>query len=425
MNLLRCSTSLLVVVLASSSLLAEENPVDEVRRIGAESRKAAIRQTLERPGGMMLGGTGLFISPDGLALFNSGLFCTRTKARFHTAGGEELDFGAVLAVFPDQELLLMKFDHEPQVWLPVAAAEPVRGDYLSIVVLDKLEKLEESTVRPMVARMLGTKTKTISNYRDTHFSRVLTVGCHPRLEQVKRMLPGTFAVDRHGHLAGFQHGTEKNARKVFHLTSLHGVHGLIEQALAAGDKLPFPLPEEKVLTDRASLDGDYTLLGAALRQGDRVRAAEISERLRKRYPESRLVRLLSIRLAGHGDPGLPELPAANQADPVPQRIGRHLDRVQLLHERGDSDGAVWECEATVKISPEGFTDPLIQLATIFMLSGKPEAAEPVFRKVCEVEPDNLDLLMGLGSIQERLGKFEELQETAQRAKELEQWYPEN
>lgn len=406
-----------------SDLVTEED-IEAMREVGAEHQKAAIRQSFEAPGGT-IHGKGVFLSEDGLALFNSGSFASETKPRFYTAEGKELEFGKILGVFLDYELVLMKFDHQPEAWVPLASSEPERGDLVSVVVLEEKDRLVESELPPMVARMLTTTTDTIVNYRVGHFSRLLNLGCHPTSEQAERMRPGTFAVNREGELVGFQFGSRGAYQRIFYLTSTDGLSELVAKATEEDASLPFPLPAELNLTDRASFDPENSQMDLAIRKGDRSAAAEHRKNLAARYPESRMVRIVTGRAAETVEEALADFPVPADSDPLQKRIMARLDRSMILAARNDLARAIPELEAAIKICPKDFTHAHLKLATMQMNTGNVAGAEEVFRQISEVEPDNLDLLELLGTAQYQQDKFSNFLATDARVDELTEWYPRN
>jgi hypothetical protein len=84
----------------------------------------------------------VFISEDGLALMNVLPLCTTQRPVITAADGTTLKFGAILGIFPTQDLALMKFQHRPKVWLRLAPNEPDVGEQLALVTID-VEDTEE------------------------------------------------------------------------------------------------------------------------------------------------------------------------------------------------------------------------------------------------------------------------------------------
>lgn len=420
--LMRQRIALLCLVLLSC-LFPMRATADDGLAALAESKRGAALNLGVVIGGRQMNGLGAFISADGLALVDLSSIATAERPTVATADGTKLPLGTILGIFADHELALVKFDHRPKVWLPLAKKEPEMGETLALVALSQPD-LRSIMVPPVVGPVVAKRSGVASNIRVRHYLRILSLGSVLTREQQPWIGPGSFAVNQQGQLAAIKNGIQMEGNQA--LILLAPVSALAEQIdkmVKAGNVIPFPLPAASNPIDLALLSEDFDRMSMALQQGDRATARNLFGKLLARYPASPRLKGLTgnsmLRGAGAAPVDPDFLQPIDPKDPTAEQVEQLLGRaIFLVDSKKDYDGAIGELKAALALCPEDYPQVPRMLSVIYLQLKQLEEAERFLRAALASEPEAISLVQAMETVLTRRGKLDEADKMTERYYEL-------
>jgi hypothetical protein len=176
------SRLLLLAILLPAVVSAQAEPNKQadaaLAKLAAGTRKALIGLNVEHAPNRNQPFLGAFISDDGLALVNLGSLARKQKPTVWIDKGDKmakLKLGSILAILPELELALVKFDHRPKVWLKIAEKEPKVDETVALVPVP-MEGVWRDEIPPVIGPIMVKRRGTSSNLRETCFNRILSLG---------------------------------------------------------------------------------------------------------------------------------------------------------------------------------------------------------------------------------------------------------
>ena len=370
---------------------------------------------------------GMFISADGLALLNLGSLATPNMPQVLTMDGKMLPPGAILGILPEPELALVKFNHKPKEWLPLARKEPEIGESIAIAGLSDFVKLEER-VPPIIGPVMAKRSTIGGNLLNVDYRRVMSLGAGMTGKQRRSLTQGCYAVNSQGELVGVKAGLVMDVGQTKILLSpLAGLVEQLDQMAKAGKRIPFPLPEAHNPIDLALMDPAFHRMDLARQQGDAEAAEQHLQDLKKRYPDSAAVRMWAFDPVTKDDgtprTNLDDLPKLEVTAPPALQVRRLQDRASFLAiGKKDYQGALREYTPALALCPKDFPDVLGNMADCHRQLAHWDECEAMLRQVHALDPESISLASLLEAMLIRKGKFKEAQEFTDKVFELESLY---
>lgn len=365
---------------------------------------------------------GAFISKDGLALVDMACLALNERPEIVTAADTPLKLPKILGTFPEQQLALVKFDHQPKACLKLAAKEPDVGETVALVTMNLTSAQFVETPSPMLGPVMAKRSMVTPSLRQALFARVLSFGSSISATQRDFAGPGRFAINRGGELVAFTGSYEQwPGQTLVFLLPVTELAGRIEELAKVGENLGHPIPASHNPYDLAVLDDDFNMLGSAMQKGDQDEAKAALGRLRKSYPKSTKIALMS---ADWDENFLRDLPEADPSDTKAHRVQLLSARANKLTEKGDFEGAIAARKAAIALSPEDYVFDRFLLAGIHGQSGRLEEAEKRFDEIEKFAPEMIILARLREMTLRQLQREKEARQAADRATELEGIYRE-
>lgn len=408
--------------------LANEQKVGEILiEMTPAKRAAAIRLNVKWAGTEEGVTYGVFISEDGLALVGIRAISTQQTPSVVTAGGGRLDFGKILEIFPSQGVALMKFNHRPKVWIPLARMEPEVGETIALIAL-KPDAPHFGDCPPVVGPVMAKRSTIPPRLSVPQFVRLLSLGARLSYEQRAMVGDGCFAINEKGELVAVLMGTMMSpSQTLINLYPVAAVADQVGEIAKRGKALEYPLTEDMNPLDPGLLHPDYHRLQQALSRRDATTARPILEALLKRFPESHSFRFLAAAEPSFSDPdkplaGLKWFPAPDPNDPNKARqVGQFIARGHILINARDIAAGIRELEAACRLSPKEFPEARENLASAYLESGRPTDAEKLFKEIYPVFSDASSYVERYELLSIRLGS-KEADKLSNRVHELEEIY---
>ena len=397
---------------------------EEIAQLAAGKRDAILKITVDSDPGWEHTFTGVFISEKGLALVSLSTLARTAPLRTLAADGSTPEPEAVLGVFAEQGLALMKFRHSPKSWLELAPEEPEIHDLVALLPQDMNDPWKKA-IAPVVGPVLAKWCDFSPNLLKLQFVRMLSIGAATTREQRGGLSPGCFAIDSDGRLVGFMGGTKNSDGQVLlGINPVASIAGELSELAEGGVDLGYPLPEHLNLLDPATFDNDFRSMDLAGHAGDEVKRREHLEALLKRYPRSPTIRRLASGMPSVA--GNPLIPLAElKLDPSTsnaEKVWLHSIRASRLFNDGDLDGAIAELKASLELQPANFPNTHTKLAKIYFNLDRLEEAEKFFREAYSRSPERIRVAEALEVLLIRRQKFEEADKFTERVFELEDIY---
>jgi tetratricopeptide (TPR) repeat protein len=370
---------------------------------------------------------GMFISADGLALLNLSSLATPNMPQLLTMDGKMLPLGTILGILPVPELALVKFKHKPKEWMHLARKEPEIGEFVAIAGLSDFVKLEE-IVPPIIGPIMAKRSSIGGNLLKADYRRVMSLGAGMTGKQKNCLAQGSYVVNRQGELVAVKAGIVMDVGQTKILLSpLAGLVEQVDQMVKAAKPIPFPLPEAHNPIDLALSDPAYHRMDIALQQGDTEAARQHQQDLKKRYPESTVVRIWAFdpMTKDDGSPrtNLDDLPKLEATAPAALQVRRLQDRASFLALRKkDYQGALREYTSALALCPKDFPDVLGNMADCHRQLANWDECMALLRQVHALDPESISLAALLEKVLTDQGKLKEAQEFTDKIFELERLY---
>jgi len=403
---------------APLSSLAEARPEPDkqadaaLAKLAAEKRAAMIKFTRKAGEGDTMNSLGVFVSKDGFALVALDAVTTGQVPTVVTPEGKSLRFGTILKLFPEQGAALMKFDHKPDVIVPVGKEEPAIGDTIALIPWN-WEDPQFGKIPPVVGDIMVKRSDISSILKEPKFVKVLSLGTGLSSEQGKG-LAGSFAVDRNGNLVARFIGVKPYPAQT--LITLYPVADIADEIgpLADGEKaLKHPLPADVNPVDPATLDRDYTRMAMAMMQRDLVTGRRLLKDLMKRYPNSLGTKMLAVSMMIIDQEGgnpllqLEDVSSVEPNDSKARQFFLHGMRSVLLANQGKDP--IPEMIKAVECSPQDTIEARCNLAGFYLQSSPPrlgKAAE-LYQQIYPLVSDTIHLVEEYERLLDELGRQKE------------------
>jgi hypothetical protein len=415
-------TLLFLALLSSLFLMRAMGADEDLAALAAVKREAAIQLGVQQ-GAMQMNALGAFISPDGLALVDLSSLALAAKPAIVTFDGTVLPLGKILGIFPDHELALVKFDHRPKTWLPLAPQEPALGETIALVALSQPD-LRKSMVPPVIGPVMAKRRGTAANIRVRHYLPILSLGAGLSTEQQSCMNAGCFAINAQGRLVAIKNGIQMEGRQTLILLApVTALAAQIDQMVKAGEAIPFPLPPARNPIDLAVLTEDFTRMDKARERGDQGAAQRILASLRQRFPDSPRLKTLaagsSFGAGGKASSGGDEFRPLDPQDPIPEQVDQLLGRAMFLAgAKHDYPGAIRELNTALTLCPADEPQIPKTLGIFYMHLNQLDEAERYLQQALAAEPEVIGLVEALENILTRQSKFAEADKMTKRYYEL-------
>ena len=404
---------------------------EDLAKLALSKRAAVLRMTVWRTAQekeVVQWGIGVFISKDGLALVNLQGLVTEKIPTVEIAGEKKLKLGKILGVFPEQELALVKFDHRPKTWAPLAQVEPELGETIALLPLKPGDQWN-GKIPPVIGPVTAKRSAMTPNLRVMRFTKVLSLGSGLLPAQRAGLGPGCFAIDRQGRLVTFTNGTGRAGRQtIIELAPVAHLAGRIQELAKDDQDLGFPLPRAHNPIDPAALDPAFHPMNLATAQQDWKEVQRLLNQLQRRHPKSHLLKLKGYELKLQalqgkikGDP-LQRFPKPNPKDPIAHQVSVWSARATLLLGRGQLQAAIAEFEAAVALGPVDYPDNRAALAMLYASQNRNEDAEKLLSQVYPFSADSIAFVETYERFLLDQGKFKEVQKMTDRIFELEEIY---
>ena len=421
---------ILFLIIVASICPCVAAPEQRLADLAATKRAAALKMTVQMKAvkagasGHFRGHSwGVFISDDGLALVSVMVLCTGQKPVVIAADGTTLKFGTILGIFPEQNLVLMKFKYRPKLWLRLAPKEPEVGEEISLVRLDPKNTMD-GVGPPVFGPIMAKRSIVTTNLPVDHFMRGLSLGASVTLEQHAAQGGGWFAINRDGDLVAFYQGMRPTGRNVLiHLSPIASIADQIEKLATSGQSIPFPLADNRIPIDLAVLDSDWGLMCSALNRKDLTTVRRLHKKLQERYPTSGQLRTILSKMA------LPKAEVAQKSTPTfdpdisaIEQIYNLIPEVNEKFGKNDHEGAIETTKKIVELCPEDYPDYREQLAMLYLKTNRFKDAERLFREAYSSCPESIKLCEEIESFLIKQNKLEEADVMTKRIYELEEVY---
>ncbi len=420
-------TPMLLLAAISLCLFPGIARADEILAAAAvASREAAVILTIDYSPTVQGHGFGAFVSEDGLALVTLALVCGEQKPRVTVADGTPLKFGAILGIFPEQDVALMKFAHRPKVWLRLAATEPDAGASVALVLVDPKHP-RAGKIPSVMGPVMAKRSVPASGLRETAFAKVLSLGAGMSPAQRNLLSQGCFAVNAKGELAAFFFDIDPAERQVFiTLTAATPLITRIGELSKGGKEIPFPLPEALNPRDPVLMTADWRAMMFAILREDRPAARATYDKLARRYPGSYQLRTVylnhSLLRNDSASNSFSEIPVPNAADSPARKIMQFTLRANSHLIKDDRQGAIPDLKAAVALCPKDFPKIRKGLADVYVHLKRLDEAEPLYREAYAFWPESIEMVEALANLLDMQGKYEEAIKLIDRAMELERIY---
>lgn len=395
-----------------------------LERLAATKEAAVIKLGVKAGPDLVAPFLGVFISADGLALIDLRSIGREEKPEVLAAGGIPLELGPIRGILPHPGFALMKFEHQPLVWLPLAPAEPQRGELMAIIPFSMKDSWT-GAIPPVIGPVMAERSALITEDRVARFSRILSLGAGLSIEQRSELGRGAVAIDQRGNLVGFFYGLQVSpSQTVITLAPVAGLGDKIGVLEKEGKTVPRAEARQRI--DLDALDRDFLRMNLARQRRDRAGAQRHMKKLLKRYPNNLRFKILAatddllvnpesplIELAGlRPDPNTPKA----------EQVALLNARAQTLNMRNDLEGAIRELKAAIDLSPQNLPESRVMLGQMYQKSGRLDEAELLFEETCLLLPESIDLNSKYQVLLYKRRKFDQGDKLGERLEELDEIY---
>lgn len=386
-------------------------PSDELEAVAEKSRDAIFHVFMMRPGEKRYFQQyeGFFLSEDGFGLcplfplcagFDLG-FCAGT---YPEKGGVELPSPMVKAVFPADDLALVKFDFQPRESLSISSEKHRLGEWVA-VVSPPMEK--DPLFGPILdVREMPSASLDWQKQMPEKMSERYSIATRDHFGGSRIFRTGTPVVNDKGKVVASFTGSNAFLGQNYRMAApLFSIASKIEEAKKGDVEMSIPLAGDQNPYHPARLDSDFEVVGGHLMEMDFDKALEKVAALKERYPESQGVRLLEtrcldkkarsgrltqaevIKLGEQMANLLIDNPVAEDV-PVFVRARYHLDLGLSYEVAQDFEKAIEQFELADELFPP--TLACANLAYSYVQNGESEKAKPLWRRAAELEPERLE-----------------------------------
>ncbi len=397
----------------------------------ALTKRGALFFTEQAMGTGALHVLGCFISADGLALCPLTPLSWQTGPVFHVAdeGMAALPQPLVLAVFPEQEVAILRFKHKPKAWLTLAKEPPSVGTWLAMLTPSFVT---DPVLGPIVAYREMSWSSPLLPPRQPVKKFSLATGRSPKTDAA--FIEGAPMMDAEGHLvATFSGNQTLPGQTLRSANSLAPLHGQVQQAAKTAKPLALPLSAKDLQMDPAVLSMERRTMGnagAAAQDGRFDEVMKQANLLTAKFPDSTYVQdeYFAVAMVGVnvGKVTAEELVRRAQQFKLPENApawqkGAYYCRLgEALMRANRMDDAIAPFQKADELWPHHMA--CMSLAEIFGSKGRLDEAERYWRRTTSLDQERIEYWNRLSLVLSARLKFKEASEASDRALFLETLY---
>ncbi len=396
----------------------------------ALTKRQALFVTQQQVDGKWLPFIGFFIGADGLGLCSLTPLSWKTGPMF-VADDEEktqLPQPAVLAVFPEQELALVKFKYKPKTWLKLAKEPTSVGTWVAVL---SPSFAPNPVVGPILAHREMTWSSPLVPPRQPVTKFSFAAGRNPSIEMV--FVQGAPLIDARGEVVAAFSGSQTLPGQTLRAASpLAELPERIQEAVKKGVSLKLPLSAKDLQLDPAVLSEERLAMGetgaAVLR--DFANAMQRAKALVAKFPDSHYARneefACALTGADLGEVSAQELvdlakqfkPQDN--DPPWEKSAYYCRLGDALLRANRADDAIASLQKADELWPQNMA--CMTLADIFEKRDQLDEAERYWRRATNFDQERIAYWESLSRVLSARLKSKEESEASDRVNFLEDLY---
>ena len=369
---------------------------------------------------------GFFIDADGLALCSVTPLSWKTGLMFMADDETKLPQPAVLAVFPEQELALVKFAYKPKKWLDLAKMQTPVGAWVAVLTPSFAPN---PLVVPILARREISWMSELVPRRAPIQKFSFAAGRNPGIEMV--FVAGAPLLDARGEVVAVFSGSQPLPGQTLRIASpLEGLPVRIQEAMKKGDRLKLPLSAADMQLDPAALSEEEIGMGIALMHGDHPKGMQLAKALLAKFPDSLFARSEAFGCALQGSDlsevsGQELVDLAKQfklqeTDPPWEKSAYHSRLGEALLRADRLEDAIAALQKSDELWPQNMA--CMSLAGIFEKRENLNEAERYWRRTTSLDQERIEYWESLRRVLSARLKTKEESEASDRAYFLEDLY---
>ena len=396
----------------------------------ALKREPALFFTLSPAGTKVIPHVGFFIDTKGLALCALEPLYAKAAPVFRTGEGKQVELKkpVVLAVFPEERLALVKFDHKPAGSLTLSNELATVGTWVAVVP-SAFSRGGGPVAGPIVAHRLASNFSYVRPPQPPEKQFSIAMGRNPSFERV--LLPGAPIINARGEVVATFAGSQELPGQTLRLAHpLVGFKQRIDEAVKQEKLRTVPLSNADLPLDPAILSDEYMLMGASAVARDLTKAREFSRKVVEKFPDSLAARseefayAMQQVLAGQGKQdelvslakrcAPPENSTALEQAAHQERLGQALVQTDRL------DEAMVALQKSDTLDPRAMAS--MTLATLHEKRGELDKAEDCWRRTVANDEERIEYWDRYQKILTARGKWKEADMARDRIFLLEDLY---
>jgi len=394
----------------------------------ALTKRQALFVTQQQVDGKWVPFIGFFIGADGLALCSLTPLSWKTGPMFRADDEEktQLPQPAVLAVFPDQELALVKFASKPKKWLNLAKEQTPIGTWVAVL---SPSFAPNPVLVPIVARRQMSMVAELVPRRAPVEKFSFAAGRNPSIEKV--FVQGAPLLDARGEVVATFSGSQPLPGQTLRIASpLAGLQEQIQEAVKKGERLKLPLSATDLQMDPAALSEEKIGMGVALMHQDFPKGMQLAKALVAKFPDSLFARTEEFASALTGSDlgevsGQELVDLAKQfklqeSDPPWEKSAYHCRLGEALLRANRLDDAIASLQKSDELWPQNMA--CMSLAGIYERRNQMDEAERYWRRTTSLDQERIEYWSCLGRVLSALLKTKEESEVSDRVNFLEDLY---
>jgi hypothetical protein len=394
----------------------------------ALTKRGALFFSQQRVGEKVVPSIGFFIGADGLALCPLPPLSWKSGPSFTMDDEEQtaLPTPVVLAVFPEQELALVKFASKPKTWLELSKERPPVGTWVAIL---SPSFAPNPVLGPIVAHREITGTSSLVPRRPPVKKFSFATSRSPTIEMV--FVIGAPLLDVRGKVVAAFSGSQPLPGQTLRTGNpLAELPERIQDAVKKARTLKLPLSAQDLQLDPAALSEESRVMGDAQMKGDIAKGIQQAKALVAKYPNSRYARAEEYGFVSdgvdHGQIGAEELVELAQQfkiqenDPPWEKAAYYCHLGEALLRAKRPDEAIAPLQMADQLSPQCMA--CMSLAIIFDNKNQLDDAERYWRRTTSLDQERIEYWNKLSLVLSARLKFQEASEVSDQAHFLEDLY---
>lgn len=394
----------------------------------ALTKRQALFFTQQQVGGKVMPLVGFFIGADGLALCPLTPLSWKTGPRFGMDDGEKtwLPRPAVLAVFPEQELALVKFAFKPKTWLKISKEPTPVGTWVAVL---SPSFAPNPVVGPILAHREITWSSPLLPPRPPVKKFSFAAGRSPSIEKV--FVAGAPLLDARGEVVAAFSGSQPMPGQTLRTASpLAELPMRIQEAVKMGKPLKLPLSAKDLQLDPAALSEENRAMEAAQMEGNFAKGMQQAKALVAKFPDSHYARTSEYGFVSRevdlGEVSAQELVELAQQfklqenDPPWEKAAYYSRLGEALGRANRVDEAIAPLQKADELWPQQMA--CMSLAVLFEKKGQLEEAERYWWRATSLDQERIEYWNRLSLVLSARLKFKEVSEVSDRVRFLEDLY---